>query len=93
MEAVALVEGIAKQEVRNRVVFAFCDEDAVSKLDLSSVLFVVKIQKRVQIINATVDGAEFHRKCRGGGSQGLLGQNGFHLPLDGGLLSLQLLNS
>lgn len=53
-------------------------------------LFIIKINKGVEVINLIIGGAEFQRQDRGGGSQGLLGQNWLHLSLDPRLLRLQL---
>lgn len=53
-------------------------------------LFIVKLEKVVDVINLVVGSPESEGQGGGGGSQGFLGQNRLHLSLDGRLLRLQL---
>lgn len=56
-------------------------------------LFVVKIDECVDVVDLVAGVAEFQREDGGGGSQGFLSHNGIHLSLDGRLLRLQLPDS
>lgn len=55
-----------------------------------SLLFIIEIDKGVDVINLVVGSAEFDGQGGGGRSQGFLGQNRLHLSLDRSLLRLQL---
>lgn len=56
-------------------------------------LFVIKIDQCVDVVDLVVGVAEFLRKHGGGGSQGFLCQNVIHLSLDSRRLRLQLPDS
>lgn len=53
-------------------------------------LLIIKFDKRVDVVDLLIGGAEFDGQRSGGGSQRFLGQKGVHLPLDCRLLGLQL---
>ncbi len=53
-------------------------------------LFIIKIEKAIDVIDLVVGSIEFEGQGGGGGSQGFLGQNRVQLSLDRRRLRLQL---
>jgi len=53
-------------------------------------LFIIKVNKMVNVIDFVVGSSEFNGQSRGCGAQGSFGQNRIHLSLDGTLVRLQL---
>ena len=67
-----------KKNLKKNMLLAYIKNQLKKKF----LLFIIKIDEGVEVINLVVGSAEFEGQRRGAGSQGFLGQNRLHLSLD-----------